>query len=218
MASEDDKIDLSSVAVTDLRKSLETLCQGSTLPPYNYDFPERFVQQRDLHFSHFSTTRIDGLKFFRESEYSGKSCPRFEQKEVTMTLDFVTNGRWLWFVPEQPSVSQSSVVSSVSQADEVTGSGSSASNDSDASEKTLSTSNNISLASIMQAIQDSRNESNARFDSLEGRMATKQDLDLSEKKMQNMMHTKITIFATSIQRQLTAVEERLDARIDQPCI
>ena len=53
-----------------------------------------------------------------------------------------------------------------------------------------------------------------RFDSLEGRMATKDDLDLSEKKMQNMMHNKITNFATSIQRQLTAVEERIDARID----
>ena len=140
MASEDDKIDLSSVAVTDLRKSFENLCQGSTLPPYNYDFPDF---QRDLHFSHFSFTRIDGLKFFRESEYSGKSCPRFEQKEVTMTLDFVANGRWLWFVPEQPSVSQSSVVSSVSQADEVTGSGSSTSNDSDASHKTLSTPSDI---------------------------------------------------------------------------
>ena len=119
MASEDDKIDLSSVAVTDLRKSVENLCQGSTLPPYNYDFPECFVQHRDLHFSHFSITRIDGLKFFCESEYSGKSCPRFEQKEVTMTFDFVATGRWLWFAPEQPSVSESSVVSSVSQADQV---------------------------------------------------------------------------------------------------
>ena len=39
MVSEDDKIDLSSVAVTDLKKS-----------PCNYDFPERFVQQCDLHF------------------------------------------------------------------------------------------------------------------------------------------------------------------------
>ena len=214
MASEDDKIDLSSVAVTDLRKSLETLCQGSTLPPYNYDFPERFVQQRDLHFSHFSTTRIDGLKFFRESEYSGKSCPRFEQKEVTMTLDFVTNGRWLWFVPEQPSVSQSSVVSSVSQAEEVQSNGASATNDSDASQITLSTPGDISLASILQAMQAMETRIGTRFDSLEGRMATKDDLDLSEKKMQNMMHTKITIFATSIQRQLTAVEERLDARID----
>ena len=83
MAPNDDKIDLLSVAVTDLRKSLEKLCQGSTFPPYNYGFPEHFVQQRDLHFSHFYITRIDGLKFFRESEYSGKSCPRFEQKEVT---------------------------------------------------------------------------------------------------------------------------------------
>ena len=50
MASEDDKIDLSSVAVIDLRKSLDKSCQGSTSPPYNYDFPERFVQQLDLHF------------------------------------------------------------------------------------------------------------------------------------------------------------------------
>ena len=214
MASEDDKIDLSSVAVTDLRKSLETLCQGSTLPPYNYDFPERFVQQRDLHFSHFSITRIDGVKFFRESEYSGKSCPRFEQKEVTMTLDFVANGRWLWFAPEQPSVSQSSVVSSVSQAEEVQSNGASATNDSDASQKTLSTPGDISLASILQAMQAMETRIGTRFDSLEGRMATKDDLDLSEKKMQNMMHNKITNFATSIQRQLTAVEERLDARID----
>ena len=66
----------------------------------------------------------------------------------------------------------------------------------------------------MHAMQDSRNKSNARFDLLEGRMVTKDDLDLSEKKMQNMMHNKITNFATSIQRQLIAIEERLDARID----
>ena len=149
MASEVDKIDLSSVAVTDLRKSLETLCQGSTLLPYNYDFPERFGQQRDLHFAHFSITRIDGLRFFRQSEYLGKSCPRFEQKEVTMTLDFVTNGRWLWFVPEQHSVSQSSDVTSVSQADEVKSNGASTTNDSDASQKTVSTPVDISLASIL---------------------------------------------------------------------
>ena len=214
MASEDDKIDLSSVAVTDLRKSLETLCQGSTLPPYNYDFPERFVQQRDLHFSHFSIPRIDGLKFFRESEYSGKSCPRFEQKEVTMTLNFVANGRWLWFAPEQPSVSQSSDVTSVSQTDEVKSNGASTTNDSDASQKSLSTPGDISLASILQAMQAMETRIGTRFDSSEGRMATKDDLDLSEKKMQNMMHNKITNFATSIQRQLTAVEERIDARID----
>ena len=217
MASGDDKIDLSSVAVTDLRKSLEKLCQGSTLLPYNYDFPERIVQQRDLHFSHFSIPRTDGLKFFRESEYSRKYCPRFEQKEVTMTLDFVANGRWLWFAPEQPSVSQSSAVSSVSKADKVTGSGSSATNDSDTSQKAVSTPGDISLASILQAMQAMETRIGTRFDSLEGRVATKDDLDLSEKKMQNMMHNKITNFATSIQRQLTAVEERLDARIDNSC-
>ena len=214
MASEDDKIDLSSVAVTDLRKSLETLCQGSALPPYNYDFPERFVQQRVLHFAHFSFTRIDGLNFFRESEYSGKSCPRFEKKEVTVTLDFVVNGRWLWFVPGQPSVSQSSDVTSVSQVDEVKSNGASTTNDSDASQKSLSTPGDISLASILQAMQGMETRIGTRFDSVEGRMATKDDLDLSEKKMQNMMHNKITNFATSIQRQLTAIEERLDARID----
>ena len=39
---------LSSVAVTHLQNYLR--CQGSTLPPYSYDFPERFVRQRDLHF------------------------------------------------------------------------------------------------------------------------------------------------------------------------
>ena len=38
MLSEDDKIDLSSVAVTELQK-----CQGSTWSPYSYDFPEHFV-------------------------------------------------------------------------------------------------------------------------------------------------------------------------------
>ena len=182
MASEDDKIDLSSVAVTDLRKSLETLCEGSTLPPCNYDIPERFVQQRDLPFSYFSITRIDGLKFFSESEYSGKSCPRFEQKDVTMTLDFVANGRWLWFVPEQPSVSQSSDVTSVSQADEVKSNGASTTNDSDASQKSLSTPGDISLASILQAMQAMETRIGTRFDSLKGRMATKDDLDLSEKK------------------------------------
>ena len=214
MASEDDKIDLSSVAVIDLRKSLEKLCQGSTLLPYNFDFPERFVQQPDLHFSHFSITRIDGLKFFRESEYSGNSWPRFEQKEVTMILALVANGRWLWFVPEQPSVSQSSDVTSVSQADEVKSNGASTTNDSDASQKYLSTPGDISLASILQAMQTMETRIGTRIDSLEGRMATKDDLDLSEKKMQNMMHNKITHFSTSIQRQLTAVEERLDARID----
>ena len=39
---------LSSVAVTHLQNDLR--CQGSTLPPYSYDFPERFVRHRDLHF------------------------------------------------------------------------------------------------------------------------------------------------------------------------
>ena len=39
---------LSSVAVTHLQNYLR--CQGSTLPPYSYDFPECFVRQRDLHF------------------------------------------------------------------------------------------------------------------------------------------------------------------------
>ena len=214
MASEDNKIDLSSMAVADLRRSLEKLCQGSPSPPYNHDFPERFVQQCNLPFLHFSITRIDGLKIFCESKYSGKSCPRFEQKKVIMTLDFLADGHWLWFAPDQPSVSQSSVVSSVCQADEVTGSDSSTSNDSDASQKTLSTPGDISLGSILRAIQDSRDESNIRFDSLEGRMATKDGLDLSEKKMQNIMHDKITNFVTSIQHQLTAVEERLEARID----
>ena len=128
-----------------------------------------------------------------------------------MTLDFVANGRWLWFVTEQPSVSQSSVVSSVSQADEVTGNDSSASNDSYASQRTLSTPGDISLASILQAMEA---RISTRFDSLEGRMATKDDFDISKKKMQNMMHNKIANFATSIQRQLTAFEERLDVRID----
>ena len=51
---EDDEFDLSSVAVTDLQKSLEKFFQGSTLPPYSYDFAERFVQQRDLHFFFFA--------------------------------------------------------------------------------------------------------------------------------------------------------------------
>ena len=32
------------------KKSLKKLFQESTLSPYNYDFPERFVQQCDLHF------------------------------------------------------------------------------------------------------------------------------------------------------------------------
>ena len=50
MVSKDDKIDLLSVVVTDLKKSLKKLFQESTLSPYNYDFPERFVQQCYLHF------------------------------------------------------------------------------------------------------------------------------------------------------------------------
>ena len=50
MLSKDDKIDLLSVVVTDLKKSLKKLFQESTLSPYNYDFPERFVQQCYLHF------------------------------------------------------------------------------------------------------------------------------------------------------------------------
>ena len=131
-----------------------------------------------------------------------------------MTLDFVANGRWLWFVPEQPSVSQSSEVTSVSQVDEVKSTGASTTNDSDASQKSLSTPGDISLASILQAMQAMETRIGTRFDSLEGRMATKDDLDLIEKKMQNMMYNEITNFAISIQRQLTAVEERLDARID----
>ena len=39
---------LSSAAVTHLQNYLR--CQGSTLPPYSYGFPERFVRQRVLHF------------------------------------------------------------------------------------------------------------------------------------------------------------------------
>ena len=39
---------LVSVAVTHLQNYLR--CQGSTLPPYSYDFPERFVWKHDLHF------------------------------------------------------------------------------------------------------------------------------------------------------------------------
>ena len=70
-----------------------------------------------------------------------------------MTLDFVANRLWLWFIPEQPSVSQSSDDTSVSQADEVKSNGASATNDSDASQKTLSTPGDISLASILQAME-----------------------------------------------------------------
>ena len=49
---------LSSMAVTHLQNYLR--CQGSTLPPYSYDFPERLVRQRDLHF-YLSALRAGGV-------------------------------------------------------------------------------------------------------------------------------------------------------------
>ena len=56
---------LSSVAVTHLQNYLR--CQGSTLPPYSYDFPERFVRQHDLHF-YPSALRAGGVS----SSWSGR--------------------------------------------------------------------------------------------------------------------------------------------------
>ena len=153
-----EKIDLSSMAVTDLQKYLKKLCQGAHCLHTVMIFCSALFNNTTCILLHFSTTRIICLKFFRDSEYSGKSYPRFEQKEeVMMTMDFMANGHWLWFASDQPSVSHSSVVSSVSQADEVTGKGSSPSSNSDASQKTLSTPGDVSLALILQAIQDSRN-------------------------------------------------------------
>ena len=49
---------LSSVALTHLQNYLR--CQGSTLPPYSYDSPERFVRQRDSHF-YPSALRAGGI-------------------------------------------------------------------------------------------------------------------------------------------------------------